>query len=115
MPKPNRPSDASNLDLASLKEAVENIFAQRPPQETTGPSPKYPQTAAENELFRAEMAYRLHGLLDCKPTACADHRCRRTRRCRELEETKAVLDRQRALVELERAAAQGTVRGTEKR
>jgi hypothetical protein len=108
--------DDSNFQdaFARLREGVTRVYAQRPPPEATDkPLQKAPETIEDPDLFRAEIAYRLQGLLGCEPKACSDHRCRRTGRCRELEESKALLDEVRARVERERAEAQGPAEGAD--
>ena len=116
MGKQKRPSDESSFDsaFARLREGVERIYAQRPsPEPTDKPLPEVAETAAERELFRAEIAHRLRSALGCEPEACADHRCRRTRRCREIQESEAFLEQMRARVERERGAAQGSTEDRE--
>jgi hypothetical protein len=94
--------------FARLKDAVEREFAKRPPEAAPAVVERTalrPQSAAEADLFRAEMAYRIAAVLCADPSRCAEHRCRRLRRCVELEEAGKLVEEQRALVAREQAAA----------
>ncbi len=112
MRKPKTPpEDEGSVDaaLAQLKRAVEERFARLPPQdEAVAPKPARIETAAEKELFRIELAYRVQAVLCSDPGRCARHRCRRLARCQELADMAPMVEEQRALVAKERAAAGAT-------
>jgi hypothetical protein len=92
--------------FASLRRAAEEHFARHPsPKDAVAPEPFGVRTAAEQELARAEITYKLQGILCPDPARCAKHRCRRLGRCQELAEIASSIEAQRALVAKERAAA----------
>ena len=112
MRKPKTPPEEEvsiDAGFAALRRAVEERFARMPPrEEAVAPNPGHRQTAAEMDLFRIEMAYRIQAALCPDPGRCAKHRCRRHSRCQELAEIAPMVDEQRALVAKERAAAVAT-------
>jgi hypothetical protein len=92
--------------FASLRRAAEEHFARHPsPKDAVAPEPFRVRTGAEQDLARAEITYKLQGLLCPDPARCAKHRCRRLGRCQELAEIASSIEAQRALVAKERAAA----------
>jgi len=93
--------------FAVLKRTVEEALAKRPPEaEAAAPDrTRRPELAAESDLFRAEMAYRIQAIICVDPSRCAKHRCRRLGRCPELEDIAQLREEQRARVARERAAA----------
>ncbi len=81
-PDPHTPSfDAA---FAALASAVEAKFAGTVPQPRPANRPFRVPGAAEQDLFRTQLTRRIQALLCTQPHACADHRCRRQRICREL-------------------------------
>ncbi len=109
MRKPKTPPEEEvgfDAGFANLRRALEEHFARLPPQdEAVAPKPVRLETAAERDLFRVEMAYRIQAVLCPDPGRCGKHRCRRLSRCQELEDIAPLVEEQRALVAKERAAA----------
>jgi hypothetical protein len=89
--------------FAILKPVVEKALAERPPSPEPAPAWRA-ETAAERDLFRAEMACRIQAVICSNPARCAKHACRRLRHCPELEDCQRLVEEQRALVARERAA-----------
>src|SRR5947199_9308750 len=109
MRKPKMPPEEEisfEAGFAALARAAEERFARMPArEEAVAPNPVRRQTAAERDLFRIEMAYRIQAVLCADPGRCARHRCRRHSRCQELAEIAPMVEERRAQVAKERAAA----------
>jgi hypothetical protein len=109
MRKPKTPPEEEisfEAGFAALARAAEDRFARMPArEEAVAPNPVRRQTAAERDLFRIEMAYRIQAVLCADPGRCAKHRCRRLSRCQELAEIAPMVEERRAQVAKERAAA----------
>jgi hypothetical protein len=112
MRKPKTPPEEEisfEAGFAALARAAEDRFARMPPrEEAVAPNPIRRDTAAERDLFRIEMAYRIQAVLCADPGRCAKHRCRRLSRCQELAEIAPMVEERRAQVAKERAAAVAT-------
>ena len=94
--------------LREVSERIAERAAQNPtPEPEPDPEPwvDKPGTliAAEKDLWRWEMCQKLSRVL-CQDTAkCQDGRCRRTKRCRKLEEIAAGIETARATLAAEQA------------
>ena len=94
---PEKPAPANdNGWLAVIIEHVTAVHAEREAKNPSPPSPPEPKEppwpdkpgeliAAEKDLFRWEICVKLRKALCSDTNKCEDPRCRRRRRCRELD------------------------------
>jgi len=104
-PRPRREAPSFEAGFAVLRRHLDAHFADPAIREARdGSAPT--AMAADPELFRAQLAARIEALLCRRPECCADHRCRRQRRCRRLADGVRLVEEQRARVarETERPA-----------
>ena len=94
--------------LREVSERIAERAAQNPtPEPEPDPEPwvDKPGTliAAEKDLWRWEMCQKLSRVLCQDMAKCQDGRCRRTKRCRKLEEIAAGIETARATLAAEQA------------
>jgi hypothetical protein len=105
MTRHNDQPPANDADLAAFIRLMNARFADDPPSPPAEPEVDKPSSliGAEAELFRCEIAMRL-GALNCGDVGkCRDRRCQRSKRCRQQDELRPLMDEARARVARERA------------
>jgi len=99
--------------MAVARRVVGEMMADKRRAEEAADVRSAVEAELDEHLFRFELAYRLRARLCAAPRSCANHRCRRLGRCRELAKTARHIAVHRTRIAAERAmrsksAPQGT-------